>query len=409
MSIELSEVTYEQTPEHGVVFSEYANLFPMMEGADREKMMADISTNGVRSPVVFLGEQILDGRNRYTIARELGQTYPRCEYIGTDPLGFVISSNLNRRHLTESQRAMVAAKLAKLPSGVRPGTGISVGAVTQSDAATMLNVSVDSIQSARKVQEQAIPEIVAKVEAGEVSVSAAASVATLPVEQQVEIIRSADPKAFSKVAKEVRAKQQQAKKDRRVEREVTLAEKQRALPDAKFGVVYADPAWRYETYSAETGMDRSADNHYPTAVTDEICALPVGDIAADDCVLFLWSTVPMLPDALRVMAAWGFTYKSNACWYKIREGEARGTGYWFTNEHEILLVGTKGNIPAPAPGTQWLSVIEAPIGRHSEKPEIFAEMIEEYFPNLPKCELNHRGAPRKGWVCWGNESEEIAA
>lgn len=403
---ELSKITYEQTPEIGVVFSEYASLFPWIEGDARGSLKADIEAHGIREPIVFLGEQILDGRNRYAIARELGILYPRCEYTGDDPAAFVLSKNLHRRHLSDSQRAMVASKLAKLPAG-KPNTASAV--ITQEDAARSLNVSVDSVQRARVVQEQGIPEVIAKVETGEVSVKAAAAVATLPAEQQAEIIRSADPKVFAKVAKEVRAEKQAEKKARRVEREAELGQKQRDLPDAKFGVIYADPEWLFEPYSAETGMDRAADNHYPTSATEVICARPVGSIAADDCVLFLWATAPMIFDAKRVMDAWGFEYKTQCIWYKIRPGDARGTGYWFTGEHEILLVGTKGKVPAPAPGTQWTSVIEAPVGEHSSKPEIFCEMIEEYFPSLPKIELNRRGPARAGWAAWGLEAEEIAA
>jgi hypothetical protein len=101
------------------------------------------------------------------------------------------------------------------------------------------------------------------------------------------------------------------KKERRAERERDLAAKQEALPNKRYGIIYADPEWRFEVYSRESGMDRAADNHYPTSGTDAICARPVADIAADDCVLFLWATVPMLPDALRVMAAWSFEYKSH--------------------------------------------------------------------------------------------------
>ena len=114
-----------------------------------------------------------------------------------------------------------------------------------------------------------------------------------------------------------------------------------------FGVIYADPPWRFEPYSRETGIDRAADNHYPTMTLDEIKALDVPSIAANDCVLFLWATAPMLTQALEVMAAWGFTYVSQVIWDK----DADGHGYWFINRHEILLVGTKGKIPAPAPGT----------------------------------------------------------
>jgi N6-adenosine-specific RNA methylase IME4 len=110
-------------------------------------------------------------------------------------------------------------------------------------------------------------------------------------------------------------------------------------------------------------MDRAADNHYPTSVTEVIAARPVAEIAAKDCVLFLWAAVPMLPHALAVMAAWGFDYRSHFVWAKDRIG----TGYWNRNKHELLLVGVEGDIPAPAMGEQWPFVIEAPVGRHSAK------------------------------------------
>lgn len=194
------------------------------------------------------------------------------------------------------------------------------------------------------------------------------------------------------------------KKERRGERERDLAAKQAALPNKRYGVIYADPEWRFEVYSRDTGMDRAADNHYPTSSTDAICARPVSEIAADDCALFLWATVPMLPDALRVMAAWGFGYKSHCIWAKDRIG----TGYWFRNQHELLLVGTKGSVPAPAMGTQIASLVDAPIGRHSEKPAAFYELIEGYFPTLPKIELNSRAA-RPGWDAWGYEAAEETA
>ena len=191
------------------------------------------------------------------------------------------------------------------------------------------------------------------------------------------------------------------KKSRRRAREIELGAKQMALPEARFGVIYADPEWKFEAYSDETGMDRSADNHYPTSALDAIKSRDVGSLAADDCVLFLWATVPMLPQALEVMAAWGFAYKSNFDWRK----DQIGTGYWNRNRHEHLLIGTRGKIPAPAMGEQFDSSIEAPVGEHSAKPEVFYQIIEAYFPTLPKIELNARVA-RPGWVRWGYEAPE---
>jgi N6-adenosine-specific RNA methylase IME4 len=200
-------------------------------------------------------------------------------------------------------------------------------------------------------------------------------------------------------------KRNTTKAERRAERELELASKQTALPDKRYGLIYADPEWRFEPYSRETGMDRAADNHYPTSVTDIIAERDVPSIAADDCVLFLWATVPMLRDALRVMEAWGFEYKSHAIWDKMHIG----TGYWFRNRHELLLVGIKGSVPAPAMGDQCASVMAIARKEHSAKPEQFLELIEQYFPNLPKIELNRRGAPRPGWDAWGNELTVEAA
>jgi N6-adenosine-specific RNA methylase IME4 len=191
------------------------------------------------------------------------------------------------------------------------------------------------------------------------------------------------------------------KQTRRAEREQELAAKQAALPTRRYGVIAADSEWQFDPWSRETGMDRAADNHYPTSTLEAIKSRDVASIAADDCVLFLWATAPMLPHALSVMEQWGFSYRSNYVWLKNHVG----TGYWNRNAHEHLLIGVRGNIPAPAPGTQWDSVVEAPVGEHSAKPQIFMEMIEEYYPNLPRIELNCRGPARPGWDAWGNEAD----
>jgi N6-adenosine-specific RNA methylase IME4 len=189
-----------------------------------------------------------------------------------------------------------------------------------------------------------------------------------------------------------------AKRLAREAKEIALGAKQvTALPtDQRFGVIYADPPWRFEPYSRDTGLDRAADNHYPTVPLDVLKGMVIP--AANDCVLFLWATAPMMVEALLLMAAWGFDYKSQCVWVKDRIG----TGYWFRNQHELLLVGTRGETPAPAPGQQYSSVIEAPVGAHSAKPAEFADKIAAMFPHLPKLEMFAR-VDRPGWVIWGNE------
>jgi N6-adenosine-specific RNA methylase IME4 len=194
--------------------------------------------------------------------------------------------------------------------------------------------------------------------------------------------------------------------ERRAETEQRLGAKIAALPGAKFGVIVADPEWHTEAYSEETGMDRHASRIYTTSDIEIIKQRPVESIAADDCVLFLWSTNQHLDVAIDVLRAWGFTYASHYIWRK----PTIGLGYWNRSVHEVLLVGTRGNPPCPALGTQWESVIDAPRGDvHSAKPEVFLEMIEGYFPSLPKIELNRRGAARAGWRAWGNEAADDEA
>jgi N6-adenosine-specific RNA methylase IME4 len=164
--------------------------------------------------------------------------------------------------------------------------------------------------------------------------------------------------------------------------------------------ILADPPWSFEFWSDKGKTVSSPDNLYPTAPLYEIKALAVPEIAADDSVLFLWATVPMLLQALEVMSAWGFRYVSNFCWAKDRAG----TGYWNRNKHEQLLVGVKGEVPAPSQSSNWESLIEAPRAAHSQKPDVFHELIEAYFPALPKIERFARGKPRPGWSAWGNKA-----
>jgi N6-adenosine-specific RNA methylase IME4 len=198
-----------------------------------------------------------------------------------------------------------------------------------------------------------------------------------------------------------RAERQADKKAKRQEREEALAEKITAMPGKRYGVIYADPEWRFEVFSTESGLDRAADNHYPTSTLEEICARDVASIAADDCVLFMWVTGPMLANSFKVLGAWGFTYKSRFVWGK----EKIGNGYWVRDNAEELLIATRGDVPCPAMGDQFEALQCLPKGAHSAKPERFAEIIESYFPNLPKIELNRRGPPRPGWDAWGNEAE----
>lgn len=169
----------------------------------------------------------------------------------------------------------------------------------------------------------------------------------------------------------------------------------------RFPIIYADPPWQFGVRSEVTGREKSAENHYPTMPTGAICDLfaEIGSPAKADAVLFLWATNPMLPDALRVMEAWGFTYVHHWIWDK----EVAGTGYWGRDRHELLLIGKRGQPVAPLPGTQPQTVHREAKGRHSAKPDFYPETIDKLYPGIPKLELFSRAA-RPGWEAWGYEA-----
>jgi N6-adenosine-specific RNA methylase IME4 len=175
-----------------------------------------------------------------------------------------------------------------------------------------------------------------------------------------------------------------------------------ALPEGRYRVVLVDAPWRYDF--AETGS-RQVENQYGTLPLDDIKAYPVP--AAEDSVLFLWAAAPKLREALEVMEAWGFEYKTHFVWDK----EKIGMGYWCRGQHELLLVGTRGNFAPPEPSRRFSSMIRAPRGRHSAKPTAVYELIEAMWPDFgerERAELFAR-TKRRGWTVFGNEVNEPAA
>jgi DNA methylase len=200
-----------------LTFHPLADLFPLLEGPAFQELVDDIARpDGLREPIwLHQDGRILDGRNRYLACQKLGIDATTRVYEGDDPLSFVISSNLLRRHLDESQRAMVAARIAKLRDGQRAdyaATEISAPVITQGQAAGILSVSPDSIQFARKVQERAIPEIAAAVDSGKLAVSVAAKLAGDDPNHQRRVIELIEQGARAPAA--VKAAEDERKKVR---------------------------------------------------------------------------------------------------------------------------------------------------------------------------------------------------
>ena len=379
-----------------------AAIFPLMEGAAFNEFVADIKQHGLRVPIVLYEDKILEGRNRYRACEAAGVRPEFTAYTGNDPLAFVISMNLQRRHLNELQRAMVAAKVATLKRG-RPGKSGKFAGLSQDEAAKLLNVGERSVRSAAAVHDHGAPELKQAVERGDVSVSAAADVATLPLDEQHEIVARGE-REILETAKAIRAEKAKERYATRIIRIAQTAAGNTALPsDRRYPVIYADPPWDYSLYNEMSGSSRAPAEHYPTMKLDEICALPVADLATKDAILFMWTTAPHLRESFRVLDAWGFEYKTGVVWAK----DVIGLGHFVRGQHEHLLIATHGDIPCPLPANRPPSVIQAPRRRHSQKPDEAYELVERMYPDFPKIELFARQA-RPGWEAWGNQAPDAA-
>lgn len=173
----------------------------------------------------------------------------------------------------------------------------------------------------------------------------------------------------------------------------------------KYNVILADPPWSFRSWSSK-GMGRSAEQHYPTMRLEDIKALPVSDLAAGDCVLFLWATFPMLKEALEVIDTWGFTYKTVAfTWVKENRkspGLFWGLGYWTRANAEVCLLATRGSPKRQSAAVH--QVILSPVERHSKKPDEVQERIVTLMGDVSRVELFAR-QETPGWDVWGNEVE----
>ncbi|MBI4617074.1 MAG: S-adenosylmethionine-binding protein [Planctomycetes bacterium] len=172
----------------------------------------------------------------------------------------------------------------------------------------------------------------------------------------------------------------------------------------RFGTILIDPPWRFTNRTGKVGPEHRRLHRYETLSFDEIAALPVGTLAAPKSHLYLWTPNALLPEAIEILRAWGFTYKTNIVWLKIRKDrgpDGRGVGFYFRNVTEMLLFGVKGRIRTLAPGRRQVNVVLERKQEHSRKPDGAYRLIEECSPE-PFLELFARRR-RPGWEQWGDE------
>lgn len=347
-------------------FHEIANIFPMMLGDDYRKLKDDIAKNGQLEPIIIHEGKILDGRNRYTACKDLGVDVKYENYEGNNPLQFVVSKNLRRRHLDTSQRALVAARMANMPLGgsvYRFANLQTENLVSQSEAAEMLNVSPRIVASVKSIENNN-PEFIPYIESGIMTVN----------------------EAEKGIKKQERA-------------DMHASKRTQAFISGKYRIIYADPPWKYG--NSGVGIDNygPAERHYPSLSIDELCQLPVNELIEDDSVLFMWVTSPLLEECFPVIKAWGFKYKTSFVWDKVKHN----FGHYNSVRHELLLVCVRGSC-TPDVNQLFDSVITEERTEHSRKPETFRKIIDTIYPNGKRIELFAR-SKAEGWEIWGNEPE----
>lgn len=179
-----------------------------------------------------------------------------------------------------------------------------------------------------------------------------------------------------------------------------------ALTPNHYGLIYADPPWRFKTWT-ETNQTKSPGRHYDIMSLDDIKALPVRSLAAPNCALVMWACAPTLDQAFAVMSAWGFKFKTAGAWAKqssTGKKWAFGTGYLLRSAAEFYLIGTIGNPKTAVKNVR--NLIVAPVREHSRKPDQMRTDLERMFPGVPRIELFARTAA-VGWDVWGNQTEKF--
>jgi N6-adenosine-specific RNA methylase IME4 len=391
-------------------FHPMAAIFPLLEGDELNALAADIKAKCLREAIYLYEGKILDGRNRKT-ACTLAGVQPTFREFSGDRLAairFVWSMNRTRRHLNSGQAAIAESKRVAMEAEAQAeldkahaeaaGRKAQARGRPRGEKATQSQLIATETKDDRSIlgtRAKAAGTNRRYLEAADGLVKRAESEPAIA--EKVAAVEKGD-KTLSQVIREVKHEEAKAKT--------------RPLPDGKYRVIYADPPWSYGNTGGgrkpgnaggiadESDLDQygPAERHYPAMTIAELCAMDVKAIAADNAVLFLWVTSPLLDECWPVIKAWTFEYKTSFVWDKVKHN----FGHYNSVRHEFLLVCTRGSC---TPDSKELidSVQTIERGEHSEKPDRFREIIEQLYPTGKRIELFARKRV-SGWEAYGNES-----
>jgi len=346
---------------------------PRRDHGNIEELKKSIEEVGLICPLaVNENRELLAGRRRYQALKELGiEEVATITLSAENPLkAFLISlhENIKRKNLTDLETAMAVAEYDELKRRLEGERGRgNIGSLKQFTDLLHCGKSDEGWTEKRTAKDLGISQ--------------------QAVSKCKEISRAV--KKYPQLAK---IKSGIFREKRLIE----LSQKTPNIPEDEFNVILADPPWRYEHSISDS---RKVENKYPTLSLRDICAIPIQKKFADKAILFLWTPNPKLEEGLQVINAWGFKYRTNAVWVK----HTIGMGYYFRQQHELILVGIKGEQWPPTAANKISSVIDERRKKHSEKPKIHS-LIEKMYPNQKYLELFAR-QKMPGWESWGNECQ----
>ena len=375
-----------------IIDKEFRKLIPPLEEDEYSLLKSSIKNEGVREPLIIWKGILIDGHNRKEIADKLNIKYKTKEKKfkeRNEVVIWIINNQLGRRNISKYDRTRLALKKEdilkpiakenlKIPTGGKRGLTLQNSAKsssaidTRKEVAKMAKVSHDTVDKVKYIEKKA------------------------DAKQKKDL--SSQRFSINKIYNELK----------KAENRERIAEsfKEPKLPKLKkkYNIIYADPPWSFKHYS-DKGKGRAPDNYYKCQNLQDIKNLPIGDLAEDNCVLFMWVTYPFLQKGFEVLEAWGFKYKTvGFTWVKRNKkssGWFLGMGYWTRSNAEICIIATKGKITRQSSSVR--QIIDTPIEEHSKKPDIVRKKIVELVGDLPKIELFARNKT-KGWDVWGNEA-----
>jgi N6-adenosine-specific RNA methylase IME4 len=370
--------------------NEFYNLIPPLSLEELRSLEASLKHEGCRDPLVVWNNTIIDGHHRYAICNKYGISFDVVEKTGLetelDVKLWMVNNQFSRRNLPTETRLALAYRFKELEAQKakeRQLANLKQFFEKEETAETSYSTDRLPVTLRDNTENNKTLEVIAQ-KAG-VGYSTAFQYDAIQRkgtdEQKAEVAegKSSIKKVYTKIQKAERL------------------EKNKAIewPKGKYRVIYADPPWQYGDERSGFG---GAIDHYNTMTMEELKAMPVASLSEDNAVLFLWCTAPLLPEAVELINAWGFKYKTNIVWDKVRAN----LGNYTSVRHEHLFIATKGSgVPDNMTRVDSVQVVER-VGRHSEKPEEFRNIIESLYTYGNKLEMFARKQV-DGWEVFGNE------